>query len=1231
MDEPFSHIHFPGITKKKKINLRAIKKPGGPPAPPSFLSKFRNPLKKEENPEPKQAILSDNPFKFNPITKQYEFGDEKVEKEEFQPPPTGFSKKETIGAGKKYVDVIGQDINLREYKPGMPEPQIFNENFSKQEEDEIKKEVKEEPLLNQEKSENFESNEVKGEFFELNQEKSPVFELKKLEKSGKKVKKLKALLEIEKMFRERAQNDLALINGYNKETERNGELVGIGEKIVLEQEIVELNTDVLNKIRKNLELNEKLVCLETQIKEYKHQMEAIYEEKNEVIEKCREDALKMEQELSLAKVKSGGFDLEAAARIKELEKVIEQLHLRISFDTKARVKSEINEKKLIFAVKELENDFSFAVKAIKDLNFKNSQLLHENQRLSMDLINSPVDSSNIMELFQVNNENLSLKTQLSDLDSQFSSLKVKESELFQKLKNKSSQILQLEQTNTLLKEKLMKENKKELETELNKLNSRYSIEKSALNAEIKTLNAVISEVRKNFQELKVKENDYEIQIEELENQISALKAENCLLSASESRLIEQEKGLKSSKASLVSENSQLSHNFIKLKATYHETCAELDKLKQQFEFISTKNKNLVLENDKKVLELSKKHQTQETKLKNQIQDAEDSLKILDGQLKSADSKVVDLTEALHTAEVTHHKDLSTIRSQLSQETEEKNTLNEELKITKDSLNAEIESLIRKLEQQKFVTGQLEQEITENCGIREENKKIKVELNGAQTKIKELEEEIVEKSDGLRELNEKLEDFESEKVSLTNLLTESSGETMFLQEKIKEFEVENKELVEKQKVLESELKSVENSSSDIQAKAESIIKQLESNCENLKIELEKAKNEIMTERNKVELIGKCSEEVEYKLKELKESVETLKQSLETEVNKNLSLNEELSISKSLIDVLKQEKNEAVVYYEEEFTKSETTKNELSEENIRMYEEISKLEVDLRLANQTIEETKAKDNTELLQIEILEKNREISELIKKTSNQDLLRTISSLENQIKSLNKSLEAEVSLRKSLESDLNSIQTSNNSFKTQIQSLSQESSSLKHKIQSLEIEKTNLESQITTLELSKSESIPEPTQTSTISDLFTNTPGHFFLPEVDSNLISSLQSQKFDLESQLQTLEDEKNSLQSQLSDLSSENDALYEKNLNLVSQNQFLQNELKKSSENRALQDLTQKLKDKEDELQLVKNSFHELLQKSSENSQSSRPSASPTGQEGWLTSVLGTIFLTDKERGY
>ena len=89
----FSIIKFDGIKKKNKVKLRAMKKPSNIPPPPSFLSKFKNSFKKtEENPPPKEMILTDNKFKYNSVTKRYEFeGEDNTAVEEFAPPPKGFT------------------------------------------------------------------------------------------------------------------------------------------------------------------------------------------------------------------------------------------------------------------------------------------------------------------------------------------------------------------------------------------------------------------------------------------------------------------------------------------------------------------------------------------------------------------------------------------------------------------------------------------------------------------------------------------------------------------------------------------------------------------------------------------------------------------------------------------------------------------------------------------------------------------------------------------------------------------------------------------------------------------------------------------------------------------------------------------------------------------------------------------------------------------------------------
>jgi hypothetical protein len=609
---PFSRITFAGIQKKEKVCLRAMKKPENVSAPPGFFAKFRNPLKKDE-PQPKKVILTNVPHRYNPVTKKYEFeGDTEEMKEEFVPPPIKFVNKGGTGPVKKYVDVIGQDVNLCDYKPG---------NLDKDEEEKSVKVIDEQKI-----------------FEEILRSAEPQDLPNHPQKEETNYKQL--FLEQKEQNQAFLQESLKLLQINDQDTPDFFSFQI--EKI--ESELAELNFSLIKKIQENFLIQEKNFHLENEIQDLKVQNEMIFKESSEVLDRLKDENRNLLHELNVLTERRGSLDNETGNRIHELEKTIEMQQIRINFETQSRVKSEISEQKLIFLIKDLENNLAFALETIKDLTEKDLKHSSEQMKMTAEFINSSISSADTFEIFELTTENLSLKVELESLQKELSLARGREKDLSNKLKIKIEEFSELEEIFEHNREKIVKENQIKVEERAKQLNSRFAVEKNNFLNEIQTLNSIISEQRQTIHDLKVKENESDIFKDELKNELISMQRENSSLLNTEKILLESEKQLKITFSELKNENFKLKAASERLTEETFAMSHKLEDQKQEYNKLMAKHKTMVADSERKLLEASSKLQTTETKLRSRIDHQENSLKSLELDLKSAESKILELKE-----------------------------------------------------------------------------------------------------------------------------------------------------------------------------------------------------------------------------------------------------------------------------------------------------------------------------------------------------------------------------------------------------------------------------------------------------------------------------------------------------------------------------------------------------------------------------------------------------------
>ena len=1257
---PFSRIRFDGIKKKEKEKLRAMKKTTNVPPAPGFLAKFRNPLKKDE-PKPKEIILTNVKHKYNPVTKKYEFeGDTEEKKEEFVPPPTDFVSREKKGPVQKYVDIIGQDVNLKDYKPADRTEEGLNTPYLLQDDKKTSKEILSAPIENTLPSIPQDYPSISDLSYPLDSLPSePPSNLLNPEKFSTNPEPAasnpyKALLETQNSENEKFLQEIQEFISKPEVNQLNPENF---KQAQLELELAETNLALFSKTTENFELFEKNLVLEGIIHDLKSYQEIILNDQQEIQDRLKEENRKLYHELNFLNEKRE-FDSEAMSKIKELEKSIELQQIRINLETQSRVRTELSERKLINNVKELEKTLDFALETIKSLNQKNSQLMLDHNKTVSDLANLSISPNETFEIFDLTTEALMLKSEISSFNAEILLSKNIEKDLLSKIREQDEEIVRLEGMIKNTKEKLSKEGRKELEIKVNHLNSGFSIEKNNFLSEIKRLNSIIADLRKATHDLTIQENDNKLLIDELQSEVSGLKTENSALSQSEQNLIKKKKSLKITLGYLKAEDFRLKGHFEKNQESLSESLSKLVETKTNYDKLLHKHKSMASEYERKLLESQQNSLKSESKLKAKISSQDESIKILEAELKSTESKIQEIIESNQEKELKVFEEVQRLKAQIAKELDEKIILKQELEITKDSLNADLGSLRKKFELQIMTIEKLELEVTENKGIRDQNKKLESSLAERVAESQDLKSQMKQSLEKINELNEKIEENESEKLSLTNLLTSSSDEAQLLRDQLASSHEETQKIAQSLKSLQAELQTSQSSLNSSQHQIEALDHQAklkDQRIQDLQSESSKLSQDLLQARLDLDSFHNSSSGQNIKLKESLEQLQQTKSKLEEALQENRTLKQNLESSIRALENAENDKAQIMSEYEKELILSESSKNELSDENIRMYEEISKLEASLAVALQGMEDLILNNKSEELQKVIEAKNNEIIELKRglkaglddrvsrlETKNADLASELKDEREKAKRIEGQLEVERKGRESLADEIVAARGEKERVVAELGRNNEElqrvraewarlAMEVKELRDGLDREKGEMDLVRERNRLMEEEIIElkegNKNSSQTLEDMFQ---GNQDLSFFANPSLSNLQNEKYELEVKVKDLQEEKISLVSQIDELSTENDQLYEKYLNLESQNKLLSEQSKKSQPDKTVQDLTIKLSEKEEELKLVKENFHELLQKTSSKAQSSKENVASNQRSSWFSSAMGQIFLTDKERG-
>ena len=1237
----FSRIKFAGIVKKHKQNLKAMKKPGGNPPPSSVLSRIANKFIKSEGPPAKQMILTDNKHKWNPVTKRFEFeGDEEVKTEEFKPPPLKFANTQVKANKKLYVDVIGQDTNLSEYKPAVLEEKTELETLTKEENS--AKFVKN-PDLNSFDPPIFEKNELSQIKPEKNIESDEkiLFLIKELENEKEKFKSLKNLM----------KNFLELPSFiHNEPYEAVNNYLDGQSFILLEKNIAELSSNLSEKSLEILFLHEKIVALENENKELLKTVEWSENEKNSLLYHLQEDNKKLSQEFLTVDEKYQKTQQILRTQVRDLQEKLERFQIKEKIYCDARVKSEANEKNLAFKVKSLEKDYNWAVGIIKTLE---KNIIESDKRkfeYVKDLNNYNPNTGFVIENLNLTKEFLNLKQNFEILNEKNQKILLNEGHLNEKILGYEKNIKKLSQN--------ISEIEKNHENEVNKIKSKHENEKKGFLDEINLLKATNQDVNQLVKEIEFLKNEN-------------LEVLNILQEYNQQETVFNE---------IIRENEKKMKNFAVLVAELKENCENYAKKEKELLLVNEKltisNESLT-ESDRKTGELLKKSHSTEQKLLKMIENLENSVQSYKSLENSTSERLKSLENTIKTKETHYEIEIKELKSKFEEEINKKqqnySLLEQEISIIKESSQAELKSLHNKLEHQRFVNSKLETEVAEYSKIRDMNDQFIENIEKKNRIIEDLEMNIKENSKNNEENLKKIEELMSEnkdldeKMQIFSLnLTNADEDNLLLTKNLTEIQTELKDTKNK-------LSSVEKTNVELEKQISSLNSEiLEKNKKNSLIfeELQKLNQNYSQASEKISSLQIEKQELQEKLKNFEKEDKTLH--LKTE-NEDLRLKfEELNLEKEKlqIDFLNSSKTVENLKYEnlnfentvnelqKNIEDSENKYNNLSEENLRLYEEFN--------------ENEAKLNQTLVNMSLLEENSQQELYNQKVTYEESLKQ---LQNKLNILEQELKYEknektqilrdfnevkmqkASEEKNLEEEKSSILKNKENYSHQITELIKQQEESYTTIQSLydtihKLEQLNTQNEEKILKFQQEiEEYKEENRELRETSLKEEAKGLEIQNSADLSLLSKEffnsgnemtdffrndeSNEKWELGHKIKAFEDEKKDFEAQIESLSKEIDNLYEKNFALMQQNQVYLAEQKRKQENNVffgnISELEKKLKEKDEELELIRQSFKELIEKTAENTEKTKNSNVKTNPDkGWVTSVIGSIFLTDKERG-
>ncbi|CAG9331923.1 unnamed protein product [Blepharisma stoltei] len=913
--------------------------------------------------------------------------------------------------------------------------------------------------------------------------------------------------------------------------------------------------------------------------------------------------------------------------LERLKGIVEEQEMKIGILSKAKSKADVDLKKSIFEQRQAEEDYEHALSQIKNLEANRRALEDEIHNLKMQMLSEPKEDAMIelqAQLQQAETEKLRLHTYLIEEKREGH----KQKEQIYKLQ------IELREAN---------EHIENIKNEIHLIEHENSEKAEREKAEFEN-------TTKNYHE----------EIKNYINKIASYKEENEIVNRKlEEAKIMEKKNLADLAEAGVREN--------KLQKTIDEVSKNLEEAKiiekkYSAELTEANIKETKLQ--KAVDEISKKFEESEKKNKN-FKDAINSLERERAELESEISlKDKQISDLLRKSDE-ENKNYISIISQKDKELNEKDLNLEIIESSKNELENKINNLSEKLEkltsENKILVTQINdknKEIFELKNIKEDYEKLNQNYQKINVDYIEIQQSIVDRDERILLLQSEIKLFEekvdileaqnsTQEENLKNLQENQSDTVRNYQSQIISYETEienyqkdletlkqniqkeKDELHDELKGLESELDAKIEENSDLQLKNENLADYIQRNNENNQAELASIQSKYEGE------IEKLTNQINSDRKELEDIKAHYEQIL---INERKKFEIE-------IEIYKTEASENKQYYEDTVTAFEEHKeNTASQEDylLELQNSISEKESEI----DEIKNILLDKNQRILMLEQELKNEKIAKMNlqqeiqefsdKKEKNDDhLINENVQLKSQLQRLENEIGKSIAENKEIKQNLLALSEEKSKLKQEMSLLEQKLAlkkahkrEINNKVNELEGKIEDLQYQIQQKDYELSKSYEE------INNLSEK--------QINKEENDTLQSEKYELEAKIKELEEDKEILHEKIANLNAEIEALFDKirenqndnRTNLENQKSYYEKLLLETKS----YDLEKRLKEKDEEIAVIKEQFQNLIQEmatgikhKTEEKALEEPIVESEQQGGWFSSVIGSIFLTDRERGY
>ncbi|CAG9316161.1 unnamed protein product [Blepharisma stoltei] len=991
------------------------------------------------------------------------------------------------------------------------------------------------------------------------------------------------------------------------------------EKLQFQSNIATKDLEIANLNVKLNETDTNVGLLSKQIERQKHEYELKEQYFTEERQRAQQAVSSFRSQLTQIK-EMHRVDLD---ELEHLRNLVEENDIKIGILSKSKSKADIELKKAIFDQQQAEDELLEATKKLKEIEVFRRNLELEIHQLKMELL-SEQNEDFIRELqsqlqlaetekvkletlvIESKKEAQNIKHQLSEAEKK---LKLETEENAAKMQSLEEEIKEKDKENEIKgnENRKMKEIEKELEDKINMLRD----ENSEINESLNEKNMIIEEKEKEIAEIAKKIDRLEKEIIEKENKINQAQEINFKVQNEKEDLCkileDTRENYEEKLSNEISQNSELSLQINELKENIANQALEIDSLKVNIEEILKKSEEAISQEKANNLELTKlldeakkeldEKEKNEKKLLEQISELKEITQKLELELKnleedknSAFESSVSLRQELAKVEEEKKQAIESLES-LKNELDEKLSENEikldELDKQNKLLIEDISSKDRKIQE---LDSQYEELLKENIELKDSHEIEVEDLNSVINDYIGANGQLRNEVETLKDENSKLSE---EILANKDLIIESNETIQELNSKIKQISGECEKYSEEINLLRSQEQTYISTTKDLSDKLDNW------SAQNQEL-LEKA------EEDKNILISKKDEELEILQSQFKQAEEDLISASKerNELQQNLTITqEELKLNQDKLSELEntlleknnliKELNRIVAYKDLELCEE---REKYEEQILQIKEEQGEnLSGDIVLLKNEINDLQGKN------LEISKELKEVKEIDSKKS-----ETISYLQSSASNLKDQLNKKDQELKVLKEEMKSINEINAGHEKEVRLLKAKSNT-----------NTELEDY-----KRKNEELSEEIKSMNkdIEDLYERR----WKEQQDAT--ANLEKQKLNYEKMIEELKADFEKQKLYYENLIEENKNPEKKNESeekqLFSEIIINEQKLNKMPHEDALIPVQEPA-----QMQKLVTDTVEAIKHQAEKQQTPQV---PQESEGWFTSLLGSIFLTDRERG-